>query len=34
MSNIEMQEYIKERLPEANEFVLQAICDFLQEVEY
>lgn len=27
-------EYIREKLPDADDFVLEQICDFLQEVEY
>lgn len=34
MSRIEMLEYIRERLPEADDYTLEQIFDFLQEVEY
>lgn len=34
MSRTEMLEYIRERLPEADDFTLEQIYDFLQEVEY
>ena len=30
----EMIEYIEEHLPSANEFVIEQIYEFLQEVEY
>lgn len=34
MSREEMLEYIRERLPESDDFTLEQIYDFLQEVEY
>ena len=34
MSREEQIEYIRERLPDADDFVLEQICEFLQEVEY
>ncbi len=34
MSRKEMLEYIRERLPEADDYTLEQIYDFLQEVEY
>ena len=34
LSRKEMLEYIRERLPEADDFTLEQIYDFLQEVEY
>lgn len=34
MSRMEMEEYIKEALTSANDYTVEQIYDFLQEVEY